>query len=211
MKVFGIGMMKTGTSTLGHCFWRMGFNHRPYYPKLLRQMHKGDFSYVWDVVKRYDSFEDNPWPLLYKEIDERYPDSKFILTERKNSEVWFRSIEKHAKRRGPTPERDIIYGSTWPSKNKQDYIAQYEAHSQEVKSYFSDRPDKLMLVCWETGTSWQDISVFLNYEGDEISIPNANSSKGRSTNWRAWARNTTKYITISKLGIDPYLYRNLNA
>ncbi len=211
MKIFGIGMMKTGTSTLGYCFNQMGFKHRDYYPKLLRQINKGDYSLIWDVVDRYDSFEDNPWPLLYKELDERYPDSKFILTERKDSEKWFQSIAKHAKRRGPTAERKIIYGYAWPLNRKKEYIAQYEAHNQAVKAYFKDRPDKLLVVCWETGSDWQDVSEYVGFKGPEQVIPRMNSSQGRAVNWQAWVRNLTKYCTISVLKFDPFLYRNLNV
>jgi hypothetical protein len=34
---------------------------------------------------------DLPFALYYKQIHEIYPDCKFILTVRENSEVWFRS------------------------------------------------------------------------------------------------------------------------
>ena len=39
-----------------------------------------DMAYA--MVDRFDAFEDNPWPVLYKELDARFPGSKFILTRR---------------------------------------------------------------------------------------------------------------------------------
>ncbi len=41
-KVFGIGLMKTGTSSLGACLNVLGYNHRSYFPKLIRQLKRGE-------------------------------------------------------------------------------------------------------------------------------------------------------------------------
>ncbi|NND03762.1 MAG: hypothetical protein HKN91_13345 [Acidimicrobiia bacterium] len=212
MKVFGIGQMKTGTTTLGHCLSTFGFRHRSYYPKLLRQAHRGDYSNVWDVVDRYDSFEDNPWPLLYQQLDERYPDSKFVLTTRRDSETWFGSMVAHARRRGPTAEKQIIYGHGWPARHKQDFIANYEAHNESVKAHFADRPDKLLQVCWETGSTMTDLASFLGLDPELAEeLPRLNSASASTTSTSGWIRNTTKYVLISKLRIDPFRYRGFDA
>ena len=41
----------------------------------------------------YQATTDLPMALYYEEIAERFPDCKFILTTRENSEVWYRSWE----------------------------------------------------------------------------------------------------------------------
>jgi len=38
--------------------------------------------------------EDNPWPLIYKELDKRIPGCKFILTLR-DEESWYSSVKRH--------------------------------------------------------------------------------------------------------------------
>ncbi len=34
---------------------------------------------AYELVAQYDAFQDNPWPIIYKGLDVKYPDSKFIL------------------------------------------------------------------------------------------------------------------------------------
>ena len=48
---------------------------------------------AYAMVEQFDAFEDNPWPLLYRELDERFPGSKFILT-RRPTENWINSQVK---------------------------------------------------------------------------------------------------------------------
>lgn len=211
-KVFGVGMMKTGTSTLGRCLTIMGYRHRAYYPKLIRQIARGDFSYAWDVAERYQSFEDNPWPMIFREIDERWENARFVLTVRRDSETWFRSLMNHAKRMGPTAERKIIYGYAWPGNRAAEHIAQYEAHNREVRNHFAGRPGKLLEVCWETGSSPLDVASFLGQEfpgGREA--PRVNRGASQSISPRFWLRNTAKYLLISVLRYDPFIYRGFDA
>ena len=87
MKVFGIGLNRTGTSTLGACFNHFGFNHLSLDRNSFENYKKQDFHSIYNRIEKFDSFEDWPWPLIYKEIDKRFPDSKFILTLRKTPEI----------------------------------------------------------------------------------------------------------------------------
>lgn len=114
MKVFGIGLNKTGTKTPGACFTTMGFRNKSYDMKLLRDYSIRNIENTIRVTADYDSFEDWPWPLVYKELDAHYDDAKFILTIRKSPEVWFESLCKHADRTGPREARRIVYGYTMP-------------------------------------------------------------------------------------------------
>ncbi|MEM7118006.1 MAG: sulfotransferase family protein [Chloroflexota bacterium] len=196
MKIFGIGMMKTGTSTLGFCLPQLGYRHAPYTPKLLRQIMVGNYDNLAPYIDQYDSFDDNPWPCLYPWLDAIYPDSKFILTMRKDSEAWYNSICKHAKRRGPTIERRLVYGYAMPQRHKESHITQYEAHNTAVQAYFANRPNKLLVACWETGTGWAELCGFLGHDPPSTPLPHANASQGRSINWKRWARNSAKYAIL---------------
>ena len=51
-------------------------------------------SMAYDLVENYDAFQDNPWPILYKELDAKFPGSKFVLTLR-SPESWIKSQLKH--------------------------------------------------------------------------------------------------------------------
>lgn len=59
------------------------------------------------LVERHDAFRDNPWPMLYREMDRAYPRSRFILTTRAGS--WIASMVGHFGGR-TTPMREWIYG-----------------------------------------------------------------------------------------------------
>lgn len=211
-KVFGLGMMKTGTTTLGAIFRYLGFDHRAYYPKLIRQIYRDEYDALWDVADRYESFEDNPWPLVFEELDERYPDARFVLTTRRDTDTWYRSMAEHAKRMGPTAERKIIYGYGMPQWNEQSHRDQYERHNAAVRERFADRPGKLLEVCWETGTTAQDVADFLGRSDvDFPATPKSNAAANQSISPRFWLRNTVKFVLIGKLKIDPFRYRNFSA
>ncbi|MGK7909137.1 MAG: sulfotransferase family protein [Synechococcus sp.] len=162
VKIFGIGNLKTGTTSLGAALETLGFQHthakRGY---LLDQLQRGNLENVLRWVDRYESFEDWPYPLIYKEMDFHFPKSRFILTTRANAEVWLNSMIRHAEKVGPTVGREKFFGFAMPQGHEADYVARYNQHNQEVRDYFKDRPGKLLEVCWENGDSWEEICSFL--------------------------------------------------
>lgn len=177
MKVFGIGLNKTGTTTLGKCFTHFGYKHQSFDLGLMKHVSRGELEPVFDFVDEYDSFEDWPWPLIYEELDDHYPNSKFILTTRKDSSTWFESLRRHSERTGPTEFRKIAYGYEMPHGHESDHIEVYERHNGEVRDYFSDSND-LLEVCWETGSGWKELCNFLNETEPDIPFPHANKGDG---------------------------------
>jgi len=165
MKVFGTGLNKTGTKTLGECFRTFGFHNQSYDLGLLKAWARGDLEEIFRVSDRFDSFEDWPWPLLYREFDRRYPDAKFILTLRKDPETWFDSLCRHAELTGPTEAREIVYGHRMPHGHREHHIGIYLKHQEEVTRYFSDRPGKLLVISWDRGEGWLQLCPFLGISG----------------------------------------------
>jgi hypothetical protein len=177
MKVIGVGLNKTGTKTLRAYLTKMGYKHHTYDLPLFKEYRKGNLEAIFKVMEEYDSFEDWPWPLMYKEIDERYPDAKFILTFRKSPEVWYKSLCKMAVRMGPLSNFEkYIYGYSMPQGRKKEHIDFYNKYNQEVEEYFKDRPEKLIKICFGTGDSGKEIAHFLNRPEVEISNPHRNKS-----------------------------------
>ena len=188
MKIFGIGLNKTGTTTLGVCFKHFGYRHTTSNLELTQCVERGELEPVFAHADQYDSFEDWPWPLIYRELDERYPGSKFVLTTRRDGEAWVNSLKRHALLTGPTEFRRIAYGHTMPDGHEAEHIALYERHNQEVRDYFRDRPDDFLEVCWETGSGWAEICAFLGEEVPDLPVPHTNRSadkKGRLLRKRA--------------------------
>ena len=176
MKVFGIGLNKTGTKTLGQCMSVLGFKNKSYDLDLLQDFAIGDFNRIMKVSEIFDSFEDWPWPLLYQEFDKKYPDALFILTTRTDSTTWFNSLCKHAERTGPTQARKIVYGYLMPMENPDYHMSFYSRYNDDVENYFLKRPEKLLKVCWEQGDGWNKLCSFLDLPLPVIPFPHINKA-----------------------------------
>ncbi|MEM9547604.1 MAG: sulfotransferase [Bacteroidota bacterium] len=177
MKVIGVGLNKTGTKTLRAYLREMGFKHHTYDLPLFKEYRKGNLEAIFTVMDEYDSFEDWPWPLMYKEIDERYKDAKFILTTRKTPETWYKSLCKMAVRMGPMSDFEKhIYGYSMPHGHKKEHIDYYNRYNMEVEEYFKGRPDKLLKICFGEGGEGKKIADFLNRPEVTLSKPHRNKS-----------------------------------
>ena len=182
-KVFGIGLNKTGTKTLGRYLTRLGYRNRSWdsptaYTSPSFDLWKaGRIEDLLAIMEEYDSGEDWPWPLLYRELDERFPDARFVLTVRESSETWFRSLCNMAVRIGPLPLYEKhVYGDAMPQGRKEQHIQVYEAHNRAVREYFRDRPGKLLELCWEKGDTGEDLARFLGLEHVELEETRVNTS-----------------------------------
>jgi hypothetical protein len=184
-KIFGIGLNKTGTTTLKRCMQIFGYKHKSCSPELLKDViEHNKFEQLYATVNQYDSFDDWPWPLIYKKLDKKYPNSRFILTLRKDVNTWLKSLKKHSLRTKPLDNcRIYAYKHHYPHGHEEDHIRQYHSHEKEVKEYFSNRPDDLLTVCWENGDGWKEICEFLNLDIPDKQFPHANSSKSINKSW----------------------------
>jgi len=172
MKLFGIGWPKTGTTTLRDCFGIFGYSFYGYTPSLIGQLDQTLF-----IARRFDSFKDWPWNIYYKELDEHFPGSKFVLTTR-DSDRWLRSYRNWVTIHSPSPAMKIvrkeIYGTSSPTDDQA--VQRYERHNAEVKLYFADRPDDLLVVNWENGDGWEELCAFLRKPIPNKPFPHANKS-----------------------------------
>lgn len=188
-KIFGIGFHRTGTTTLRRVFKTLGFSCCGWRPDLVEAIRQKNFAPVSQLVDQFDSCQDNPWPLIYQELDQHYPNSKFILTVR-DSERWIRSMVNYFDRE-TTPMREWIYGNGkgCPRGNEALYLARYEKHNEEVLAYFQDRPDDLLVVNWEKGDGWEKVCAFLGKDIPNVPLPHVNRSLRRATRlWRKLTR-----------------------
>ncbi len=195
-KVVGIGLNKTGTKTLRTMLTAWGYRNRTYDSNTTTEspsfdlLQAGNIEQLIRLMDEYDSFEDWPWPLLYREIDQRYPDARFILTTRKDADTWYRSLCNMAVRIGPFPLFEKhVYGAAMPQGHRQQYVACYQQHNAQVREYFRDRPGKLLEVCWELGDGVPEVAAFLGTDASAVQPSHANRSPRRVYSgdnlWRA--------------------------
>ncbi len=187
-KIFGIGLNKTGTTTLSKCGEILGYRCTGCNKKLLRDVVlKHDFRRLQKIGSQYDLFEDWPWPLVYKELDNFFPGSKFILTTRKDEGTWLNSLKKHSMRTHPIKHcRKLAYGYNFPQKHEQEYLQFYKSHNEDVRAYFQGREGDFLEVCWENSDGWKKLCAFLGKNIPDIPFPHANKGEDQQAAKKLW-------------------------
>jgi hypothetical protein len=186
-KVFCIGFHKTGTTSLELALRKLGYRVQGSFgtkdPDIANKVH--ELAYA--LVEQFDAFEDNPWPILYRELDQRFPGSKFVLT-RRPTESWILSQVKDFAST-ETPMRRWIYGANagCPQGNEAIYVARYERHNREVQEYFAARPDDLLIIDLPNDDGWSRLCPFLGH-----AIPNAPFPHANKASWSRKIKNWLK-------------------
>lgn len=196
-KIFGIGLNKTGTTTLGQCGKLLGFRCTSCDRSLLEDVVvRKDFSRIKEKVTHYDLFEDWPWPLIYRQLDEMFPGSKFILTVRKSEEKWLESLKKHSMRTHATKHcRKLAYGFNFPHRHEKEHIEFYRKHNDGVRSYFSNRNNDFLELCWENGDGFEKLCNFLGYPVPSSPLPHANKAADNQVRMGRFLLN--KFLSMS--------------
>ena len=180
-KVFGVGLQKSGTSTLRECLSILGYDFARLHKRVFYDARAGRFEAIYPLLDAHEAFTGLAPPYLYEQAFERYGDSmRAVLTTRKSSEKWLKSLTSHMERRSVFGNRINldIYGYLYPKGREHDYIAYYEAHNQAVRDYFAKQnaSDKLLEVCWESGEGWTELCAFLGEPARADGIPHSNKT-----------------------------------
>jgi 3'-phosphoadenosine 5'-phosphosulfate (PAPS) 3'-phosphatase len=182
MKIFGIGLSKTGTSSLAGALELLGYRTKDYpgaqtyVPSDLATLEPG-------LLDAYDAFTDTPIPSLYKALDARYPGSKFILTIR-DMDGWLKSCkkqftEKHAANLNAAHHQLFmeLYGCT--TFDEARFREGYERFTRDVLEHFGDRPDDLLVLNVTAGEGWEKLCPFLDRPEPGVPFPKANVTQIR--------------------------------
>lgn len=170
-KVFGIGFQKTATTTLCTAFRILGYKMEGGGKRFVPALRNGDLTPIFEAADRNNAFEDNPWPLFYRELDDRYPGSKFILTIR-DEQDWLQSVVNHLGFL-PDPMQKLVYGVGFPVGFEDVFLERYRRHNREVLEYFKDRPDDLLVVDFCAGAGWDELCGFLGHDIPERDFPHS--------------------------------------
>ncbi|MCS4119427.1 sulfotransferase family protein [Salinibacter ruber] len=175
-KIFGVGMQRTGTGSVARALRVLGYDSEHFPVDLWH-----DRSHP--ILFQNDAFFDNPIPIIYQELDERFPESKFILTVR-DEDDWLESCEflfteKREAFGFDTSERiqemhRALYGLN--HFDADSFRTAYRRHNEEVKQYFSDRSDDLLVLDIAQEDKWTPLCSFLGVERPEEPFPHKDSS-----------------------------------
>lgn len=174
-KIFYIGLSRSGTTSLYEILQQLGYNTTHFCHCLFE---KPD----WEESRQFDAMGDSPIPHLYKECDQHFPGSKFILVIRQKKS-WLKSMKwlfTHGKviwNWSPMLNNyhQEFYGT---SRYKKKILSKHwDTYHQDVKKYFADRPDDLLTLHLEDGIDVKKICAFLGQPYREVNIPHSNQKR----------------------------------
>lgn len=182
-KVFGLGLSKTGTSSLAAALNRLGVPslHYPSDERTYRELRNG--CYRLSVAEEYQGLVDIPVAPFYVQLDQVYPRSKFVLTIREKTS-WLRSTELHWRLmmdwwdRFPDFKRfqefisAVTYGTV--AYNADRFSLAYDTHVRNVQEHFRERPDDLIVLDICGGDGWEPLCAFLGRPVPDEPFPREN-------------------------------------
>jgi len=185
-RIFGIGMHKTGTTSLHKAFEILGFDSghwlSAHWAKAIWLEVKGMSKSP--ILEHYYTLSDLPIPILYRELDQNYPGSKFILTIREEND-WVESAEGHwnYKRNkyryqwDTDPFSHFIHKEIYGQRgfDKDIFLNRYRKHNSDVINYFRNRPEDLLILERNTNMGWEALCKFLDLPIPAVPYPRVNT------------------------------------
>lgn len=171
-KIFGIGLSRTGTTSLGEALNFLG----------IRTIH---WPTSMDDICRYTGAVDITVACRFRELEAIFPNSLFIYTERA-ADPWLRSVTEHYEALGgdlalPEGQRQFaqeadfrIYGSLRPGPTH--FRTAYARHHSSVLAYFESRRGQLLRMNISNGDGWKSLCNFLDVPTPRISFPHLNTA-----------------------------------
>lgn len=166
MKIFGIGLSRTGTTSLAYALEEVGFD----------VLHYPNENLLFSPNN--DGACDIPVAAHYKELDRKFPNSKFIYTIREQDD-WLNSVEKYLERKKgrkisawQMQNRIAVYGRT--DFNRDVFAAAYDKHDNDIREYFVGREQDLLITNICAGDSMRGLVSFVGAESDISTFPHKN-------------------------------------
>jgi len=168
MKILGVGLSRTGTTTLAKTLQRSGLNivHNP---KTESELLK---------LKNKDGACDIPVVAYYKKLDKLFPGSKFVYTFREE-ESWKDAIERFAKDKPIKAQwqrqlREMVYGSNMFDES---WFDAHKRHHDDLMEYFKDRPNDIITLNIVGGDTPEKLYQFLGIKNVPKSFKVYNEGK----------------------------------
>jgi len=145
---------------------------------------------LWDdpmniILMDYDAFFDNPIPVIYRDLDTRFPGSKFILTLR-DQQRWLQSCEWMFNNMREAWGFDVseriksmhyaLYGTN--EFDEARFSKAYRQHTMNVLDYFSERREDLLVLDLDAEEElWDVLCGFLKTPVPNSPFPRSNTTR----------------------------------
>jgi len=128
-------------------------------------------------TRHYDAFEDLPWAVVYPDMAKRFPDARFILSQRADETKWLKSMRRHVER-SEWMGYKWFYGVGKVNWNERVVLESYRNHTIAVREFFRDQPDRLLELRIDAGNApWTSLCGFLELDVPTIPFPRSNSAE----------------------------------
>lgn len=172
MKIFGIGLSRTGTTSLTLALSELG-------------LHAHHFPRTRELIDAVDAVTDTPVALWYRELEAAYPGSMFILTLRHLPD-WLDSCEALWQTASPFDEftsgiHHRLYGCE--DFDRDTFAAVYAHHGADVINHFAGLDDDLLLMDICAGQGWEQLCPFLGFPRPSTPFPHRNRRTTIGHDW----------------------------
>jgi len=170
-KIFGVGLSRTGTTSLTKALEMLGFSavHFPTSPQ---------------QILDHDAATDTSVSIRFKQLDREFPGSKFVYTTRE-LKGWLASCEKFWPKMQKifdgnpfiTNLHQHLYGGTDFDDDR--FAESYRQYEDRLLGHFAGRPDDFLSVDICGGKDgWQALCPFLGVPIPAAPFPSSNSARG---------------------------------
>jgi hypothetical protein len=178
-KVFGVGLQKSGTSTLRTCLEILGYRILRQHKDVYDAYRRGEIERIVPALDAYEAFTGLAPSYLYPLALERYGERcRAVLTMRVSPEAWLASLKSHMLKRsiGGNFINLRFYGHLYPEGRERAFIDHYLRHAEAVRRTFRERgaEGQLLEICWENGEGWPELCAFLGEPVREGPVPQIN-------------------------------------
>ena len=179
-KVMGIGLPKTGTTSLHKAFIKLGYrsNHELLDQNIMRKIRNRNFQ----IMDAFDAACDVPISVFWKELYAAYPTAQYILTPRRK-ERWLKSIANNtlSVNRNNAPGmfcRAMLFGEQHKASfNKEAYSHTYDQHTANILSFPNFSSNNLLVFDVCGGDNWIKLCSFLEKPIPQTPFPHENDKR----------------------------------
>jgi hypothetical protein len=196
-KVFCLGLSKTGTTSMGKYFSKLGYR---VCQENVNKEHEIDKinKFCDQKVNQYDMFQDLPWPITFSRYIDQYPDSKYILTYR-SLDRWLNSMSIYSD--NSIPLHQAIYGNSIFKNNEIEFRDFYINHIRNIVNAFQDNPGRLLMINIEND-NWYITKALQGFLGisveDKNMFPVSNKGSKNAIKWYIYRRKWKKLASSAR-------------
>ena len=177
MRVFGIGLGRTGTTSLHRALELLGFRSK-HCPRFYLDP-AGVLCIDQEDIRNHSALTDEPVAPIYRDLDRQYPGARFTLTVR-DVDRWLASRENNSRAMREWWDRNpavaVLHSTLFGSEvfDKHKYAEAYARHLADVLYYFRERDDDLLVLDICAGEGWEKLCPFLGLPIPRMPFPRGN-------------------------------------